>query len=225
MKNDSIGNRMKSNYEFRQRYYLTRRTPVILRLDGRSFSQLTRKCIKPFDCRFASVMDDVATYLVTNIQGAKCAYKQSDEISILLTDFDTFTTDAWFDYNKSKIESISAGMASASFSLMYDQLAMFDCRAFNLPKEEVCNYFIWRQQDWIRNSVNMLASSLYSDKELFGKNNTERQDMIYEKGLNWSELDDKWKNGSFVTRCDISYTTVFTKSRSCIDDLLIAKED
>ena len=136
MEKDSIGNRIKANYENRYRFSLTRRTPVIIRLDGRAFHSVTRDFKKPFDERFAEIMDDTALYLCEEIQGAKCAYVQSDEISILLTDFDKLTTDAWFDYNIQKMTSISAGLVSVFFSLLLGQTAVFDSRVFNIPVEE-----------------------------------------------------------------------------------------
>ena len=82
----SLGDRMKQNYEHRFRYGLVRRMPAIIRLDGKAFHTFTRGLERPFDGRFALVMWDTAKYLCANIQGAKCAYVQSDEISILLTD-------------------------------------------------------------------------------------------------------------------------------------------
>jgi len=105
-------------------------------------------------------------------------------ITILLTDFDTLQTDAWFDYNIQKMCSVAASMASVYFTLNYKDKFMenypitaghkpahFDCRVFNIPKEEVINNFRWRYIDWVRNSVQMLARSLYSHKELLNCNN------------------------------------------------------
>ena len=96
---DDLGNRMKHNYEDRSRFYLTRRTPVIIRLDGKAFHTLTKRFIRPFDAFFNRAMARTALQCVEDFQGAKVAYVQSDEISILLTDFDKLSTDAWFDYN------------------------------------------------------------------------------------------------------------------------------
>ena len=155
MKNH-LGNRMKENYENTYRIKLTRRTPVIIRVDGKAFHTLTRKCKKPFDGDFYDSMYTAMYNLCMEIQGAKCAYMQSDEISVLVTDFDRLDTQAWFDYNLQKIVSISASIASTVFSLNFrdgQYLGLFDSRAFNIPKSEVKNYFIWRQKDWERNST------------------------------------------------------------------------
>jgi tRNA(His) 5'-end guanylyltransferase len=228
MEKDSIGNRMKSNYENRYRLFLTRRTPVIIRLDGRAFHTLTRGLQKPFDYYFSDTMVRTAEFLCSEIQGAKCSYIQSDEISILVTDFDALTTDAWFDYNIQKMASISAGLASAYFTSEWceeGKIAVFDSRVFNIPSEEVCNYFIWRQLDWVRNSVQMLAQSQFSHSQLHKKNTPMMHDMLHEKGINWADLDERWKNGVFVYRggnngWSISPAPMFKDKRTTIEQYL-----
>lgn len=208
MKKDSLGDRIK-RYESVSKTYLTRRVPVIIRLDGRSFHTFTKGCEKPFDRKIINTMALTAEYLIRNIQGAKVAYVQSDEISLLLTDFDTLDTDAWFGYSVQKMCSISAAMASVAFTLAYGEsiivngyegvqykTAHFDSRAFNVPKEEVANTLRWRYQDWLRNSIQMLAQSLYSQKELHGKKSPELHEMCFQKGKNWNDLDSRFKNGT-----------------------------
>ncbi len=200
MTKDSLGDRMKKNYENRSRFYLIRRMPVILRLDGKAFHTLTRGCVKPFDENFSKSMVHTTYELMRNIQGAKVAYTQSDEISILLTDFDTLTTGAWFDYDLRKICSVSASIASVNFSSIHKKIGYFDCRAFNLPKEEVHNYFLWRFNDWVKNSLSMLAQAHFSHKSLQKKNQSQMHNMLMKKGINWAKLDPVWKNGTFVFR-------------------------
>jgi len=225
-KKDPLGNRMKENYEDRYRFKLLRRSPVIIRLDGKNFHTFTKHCHKPFDNSLQQAMEQTAFKLCQEIQGAKCAYIQSDEISILLTDFDKLNTSAWFDYNIQKMVSISAGIASVYFNRYYDSknhLALFDSRVFNLPKEETCNYFIWRQKDWIRNSIQMLARIYYSHKQLENKKNSDIHEMLYKKELNWNDLSNKWKNGSFIfynnenLNWTIKQDIIFTKNRNIIN--------
>ena len=227
-----LGDRMKQYYESPTNIKLVRRMPVIIRLDGRAFHTFTRGCDKPFDSKLSDNMIDTASYLCGEIQGAKCAYVQSDEISILLTDFDTLTTGAWFDNNLQKIVSVSAGMASAHFSKLCEAFAVFDCRAFNIPKEEVCNYFVWRQKDWTRNSVQMLARSHFSHKQLLGKGQTEMHEMLHFIGINWAELEPRWRNGTVVYKEANEdggwYHTSnirFTQQRDFIESYLIPKEE
>lgn len=211
--------RMKENYESRSRHYLTRRTPVIIRIDGKAFHTYTKGLLKPFDEGLIDDMNYTAMHLCAEIQGAKCAYVQSDEISILLTDFDKLTTDAWFDYEIQKMTSVAASLATAKFNdsrtkrylnkvdcethiadLELPKLAYFDARAFNIPKEEVANYFLARQKDAVKNSIASVAQSLYSHSELKGKNQSEQQEMIFQKGQNWNNYSAWQKRGRFVQK-------------------------
>jgi tRNA(His) 5'-end guanylyltransferase len=225
-----IGDRMKENYENRSRYKLTRRMPVIMRLDGKAFHTVTKGCDKPFDEFLNRCMVETSKYLLKNIQGSKLVYTQSDEISILLTDFDQLNTDAWFDYNIQKMTSVSAGYASAFFTQMWKtgNVIVFDSRVFNIPKEEVCNYFIWRQLDWERNSIQMLSQANFSHKQLHKKSNSDMHEMLHEKGINWAKLEDKWKNGTTISKAGREvhehHDYIFSKDREFVEKYLVNGE-
>lgn len=235
-KNCTIMQRMKENYESRSKSYLTRRTPVIIRLDGKAFHTYTKKLVKPFDEGLISDMETTTKYLCENIQGVKLGYCQSDEISLILIDYEALQTQAWFDYNVQKMTSISASMAAAKFNQLRLQrifnetqnfidnnfteplrngatvniaaenmskiqnLALFDSRVFNIPREEISNYFLARQKDAVKNSIAMLAQSLYSHKELHGKNGNEMQSLCFQKGTNWNDLDYRKKRGCTIIK-------------------------
>ena len=234
---DDLGNRMKDNYENRFRYQLTRRIPVIIRVDGKAFHTLTQGC-EPFDKRLTDTMTATALHLCEEIQGVKCAYKQSDEISLLLTDYDLITTQAWFDYNLQKVVSISASMAAVKFTELWGKHALFDSRAFNIPVDEVANYFIWRQKDWLRNSVAMLAQSHFSSNQLHGKSQADMHEMLRGVGVNWDDLEPRFKNGTFIHKvlwdCDkddnpiyewrVKENTIFTQDRDIIEQYLGRKD-
>ncbi len=203
----SLGDRMKENYEKRDRHYLTRRTPVIVRVDGRAFHTLTAKYDKPFDPQFVEAMTRAAMDLFQDMQGCKMAYIQSDEASFVLTDYDNLSTGGWFDYRQSKIESVSASQMSIAFCrAMFSRnmgllKAAFDARAFNIPEDEVANYFLWRAQDWHRNSVTMYAQASFSHKQLFGKNIPAMHEMLHSVGKNWTtDLSPQLRNGTFLHR-------------------------
>ena len=209
---DDLGDRMKSNYEDRTRYYLPRRTNTIIRLDGKAFHSFTRNLKKPFDYDLIKAMNYATLKLCENIQGAVLGYTQSDEISILLQDYKKITTDAWFDGNIQKITSISASMCTAYFNDFFkskiynNKWAMFDSRVFVIPDIiEVENYFIWRQKDCVRNSISMLAQSLYSHKELNKKSQSDMQEMIFQKGENWNDEHSWVKRGRFVIKYDYGW--------------------
>lgn len=181
---DALGDRMKG-YEAAARMYLPRRMPVIIRVDGRAFHTLTRGCEKPFDGWLKHLMDETACTLCKEIDGAQLAYVQSDEISILMHNYKKLNTSPWFDNAVEKIVSVSAGVASAAFTYNClgnnkppNKMAVFDARVFVLPEAEVCNYFIWRQRDAIRNAIHMVARTKFSDKELHSKNIDEIQAML-----------------------------------------------
>lgn len=196
MKN--IGDRMK-RYEYVTRQYLTKRVPVIVRLDGRAFHTLTRDCDKPFDQFFIDSMQLAANHVIEQVQGFKLAFIQSDEVNFLLTDYDELHTDGWFDYNLSKILSISAALMSAYFSQSFCRIGIFDSRAFNIPADDVANYFVWRAKDWARNSLNMYARSLFSHKQLMNKHSTQIHEMLHGENKNWAtDLSGQQKNGTWI---------------------------
>jgi len=203
----SLGNRMKK-YEGVPDSYLVPRMPVILRLDGKAFHTLTRGMDKPIDWRFNECMALTAQTLCENIDGAKIAYTQSDEISLLLVNYRTLQTQPWFGNRVQKMCSVAASIATASFNSLFLRvfpergiMGLFDCRAFNLPKEEVVNYFIWRQQDASRNSVASLAQAHFSHKELHGKDFGAMQDMLMlQREINWNACPTVQKRGLCITR-------------------------
>ena len=202
---NSLGDRMKNNYELRDRHYLTRRTPVMVRVDGRAFHTLTRDFNKPFDRRLIDSMVLAARELFGDMQGCKMAYVQSDEASFVMTDYDNLQTEGWFNYNQSKIESVSASHMAMAFNRcmrLCDRpaWAMFDARAFNIPEAEVANYFLWRAQDWHRNSITMYAQAYFSHNELNGKSCADMHEMLHTKDKNWARLLNDEKNGTFILR-------------------------
>lgn len=226
MKRDDLGNRMKTFYEQIPKTKLMRRCPVIIRIDGKAFHTFTRGFKRPFDDVLIKTMQETAKYLCENIQGCQLAYTQSDEISLLLIDYQRFEASAWFDYEIQKICSISASMATMVFNKIFRDMvgelhikgaleeeyscilykaaqngAMFDARVFNIPREEVTNYFYWRQLDASRNSIQMVGQANFSHKELQYKSCNDIQDMLMtQKGINWNDLPIYQKRGSCVVR-------------------------
>lgn len=251
-KNMSLENRMK-RYEAVSKNYLMRKTPVIMRLDGKAFHSFTRGFSKPFDDILIETMQETMRYLCENIQGCVLGYTQSDEITLVLCDYQKIDTDAWFGYNVQKVVSVAASMAAMKFNQLFSEEvektsididfymavnqcdnestekkelesykialersarngAIFDARAFNIPIEEVNNCLIWRQQDAIRNSIQSLAQSLYSHKELMGINTKALQDkMLTEKGINWNDLLTEQKWGSCCVKTIIKNPNVDPK--------------
>jgi len=179
--------------------------PVLVRADGRAFHTLCRGMAKPWDDDLRAAMDSAALALCEEAQGACCAYVQSDEITVLLTDYRRFNTSPWFGNRVSKIVSVSASIVTRAFNYWMagiDQYhhACFDARAFVVPREDVTNAFVERQQDAIRNSIQMLAQAHFSHRELQNKNLAELEDMLLDRGIIWADSDHWQKYGRFVVR-------------------------
>lgn len=240
---DTLGDRMKG-YENVCRFYLPRRVPVIIRIDGRAFHTFTRGLQKPFDSRFVEIMQETALELVKRVSGCKMGYVQSDEISLLVTNNDTLETEPWFANNLQKLVSLSASIATVTFNRLWSEhladveffcdseayvdkwrknlnSATFDARAFILPEEEVTNYFIWRQQDAIRNSIQSTAQANFPEKELRGVNTKKmKEKLLSEKGIDWDKLPIHLQRGTCVDRCYHCDIPVFTQDREFIEKYL-----
>lgn len=208
---------------------LETKTPVIIRLDGKSFRNFTRGMEKPFDIDLSKVMEYVCDKLKTT-DNVRFIYTQSDEISLLLTDWTKENTQSWFQYRIQKIVSTSAALATLYFNEYIEELtskyyrlynqkdldeqleklylekykfwkskkykASFDSRAFNLPMDEVCNYFIFRQNDAERNSKQSLAQAYFSQKELLNVGCPEMINMVKTKtGIIYDELPLRQQRG------------------------------
>lgn len=226
---DDLGNRMKEYYENIPKTKLMRRCPVILRIDGKAFHTFVRGFQKPFDGVLVKTMQETMKYLCENIQGCVLGYTQSDEITLVLVDYKKITSQAWFDYEVQKMCSIAASMTTMAFNKFFrdnvgdflyenydeqyladyietlqnavDKGAMFDCRCFNIPKEEVTNCIYWRQLDASRNSIQMVGQANFSHKELQNKSCNDIQDMLMvQKGINWNDLPIYQKRGSCCVR-------------------------
>ena len=119
----------QTEYDLRMRSYksitdahLIPRTPVIIQIDGRAFHTFTRGFKKPFDQVLMAAMRYTAEYLCRNIQGCVLAYTQSDEINLLLIDYEKLETSPWFDNRVQKLASIAASMATNYFNQIFKEL-------------------------------------------------------------------------------------------------------
>lgn len=202
MKNqkDPMGDRFK-RYESTTQVHLTRRTYTIIRVDGKAFHTTLRGAQKPYDEGVAYTMDEVAKYMAAEIQGTVFGYTQSDEISLLLQDFNTIDTGAWFDGNVQKMTSISASLATIMFERVRGGGALFDSRVFTISDPvEVANYFIWRQRDSVRNSILATAQAQFGQKRIQGINTRDLEDMLADENIYWTEMPGRFTHGALVQR-------------------------
>lgn len=232
---DNLGDRIKG-YEIEEMGETFRHdVPLIIRLDGRSFSNYTRHFDRPFDDAMSDAMCETTEMLVKE-SNALIGYTQSDEITLILYS-DVSLRDGlsrvemMFGGKKFKILSTLASMASVKFYTSLkekklvgfpDKLPSFDCRAFSVPsKMEAWNALLWRVNDALRNSVSGMAHFNFSHKLLQGKNRDQMIDMLLkEKGINWFDLPSKFREGRFV-RTEKGLSTV--KNRRTGEDTVVER--
>jgi tRNA(His) guanylyltransferase len=214
---DSLGDRMK-DYERISKTTLARRTYTIIRADGRAFHTYLKGAAKPYDFQFMDDMSQVAKALCEEVSGTVFAYHQSDEISLLVTDFASASTQPWFGGEVQKIVSTVAAVATAALirARGWDRMPTFDARVFTISDPaEVANYFIWRQRDAVRNSISMAAQAQFSHKSLHGVNTGQMQERLWaEKGINWNDYPAGAKRGRVLVKEGGEREVTFTHKRT-----------
>jgi tRNA(His) 5'-end guanylyltransferase len=185
--------------------------PVIIRLDGNNFHNWTKGLDRPFDKNLNQLMTEVTKALVEETN-AVVGYTQSDEITLILYSADKKSS-IYNDGKKQKILSKLTGKCVTYFNELrkvylpeHDKIANFDCRIYQAPSlHDACLQLLWRENDATKNSVAMLAQSLFSHKDLQGLHGGQMQDkMMLEKGVNWNDLEPKYKRGTYVKRIKTS---------------------
>jgi len=216
---DELGNRMKTYYEDIFRYKVMRRMPVIIRVDMRAGHYFTREMKEPYDLIFKNSMWMTACALCEKIMNVQIAYIQSDEISLLLTDYKKLSSSQWFDGVIQKMASVSASIATIEFNKAFQYSILhsddygeeysdtqiylnklnnmnFDSRVFNIPDNEVNNYMIWRQKDATRNSILKAAYMYFSNDKIKNIPLNKLQDkLLTEVNVNWDKYPTFYKRG------------------------------
>lgn len=207
MVNDALGDRMKLYEQDWAGKRFIPLLPICARLDGKNFSRFTRNFKRPFDEGFHEAMAYVAKMLVEDT-GAVISYTQSDEISLIYYS-DSINSQVFYDGKVQKMVSVLSSMATFHFQRALERFlpdsygapAFFDCRVWLVPnKEEAVNTLVWRELDATKNSISMAASHYYSHKELMNKSGSEKQEMLFQKGVNWNNYPDTFKRGSYFQR-------------------------
>jgi len=205
---DKMGDRLKAIEMMEAGRKFLPLLPICARIDGRSFSKFTKGLARPYDKRMSDLMIETTKYLV-DAACAKVGYTQSDEISLLWYENDVKQT-SFFDGRIQKMVSILGSMATGYFNrhvegvlgkLYWDRFPMFDARVWTVPTlEEAANVLLWREWDATKNSIGMAASHYYSHNQLMGKNSSEKQELLFQKGINWNDYPTFFKRGTYVTK-------------------------
>lgn len=204
---DVFGDRMKMYEQDYAGEKIMPLLPICARLDGKGFSKFTRGMERPYDQRLRAVMKYVTTKLVEKAS-ALVGYTQSDEISLIFYS-DSLDKQLFFDRKIQKMVSVLTAMATFCFQEglkkfmpeYYGKEAFFDCRVWAVPnKMEAVNSLVWRELDATKNSISMAAMCYYSHKQLMNKNSSEKQEMLFQKGINWNVYPTEFKRGTYIMR-------------------------
>lgn len=215
-------------------YTLPAKAYTLIMLDGKNFSRKVKNRFKkPFDPLFVKMMDDTAAFLCKEIQGAKFAFVQSDEISIVLTDFEADECCSYFDGRMCKLQSISASVATSFFNrevvkniikecsdkeeianrVMTEPLYQFDAKAWSVPADDFNDMFCWflfRQNDCVRNSKQQVAQTYLPHKRLLNKNTDEQIQLLKDEcDVDWNtDFEDNVKYGRFIYKETLLQKTI-----------------
>lgn len=213
MDKTTLGDRMKNNYENISRYYLTRRMPIITRIDGKSFHTFTKGFKKPFDDILVKTMQETMEYLCENIQGCVLGYTQSDEISLVLVDYAELTTDAWFGNNLQKMCSVSASMATLAFNKAFTRnISKQSKRLYTEHLEE-------KDASYIETLESAMNKGAMFDSRVFT--------ILKEEVCNymlWRQQDATRNSILSVGQANFSYKDLHGKSCNNIQDMLMTQK-
>ena len=208
--NDELGKRMKENYEQIPKTKLMRRTPVIIRIDGKAFHTFTRGFKRPFDGVLGYAMCKTMEYLCEHIQGCIFGYTQSDEITLVLSDYRKLNSDAWFGYEVQKMCSIAASMATMAFNRYFKQEVDGFCynNGENYEKDSPERM----RCDVYRNAV---SKGVMFDARVFNIPKEEVVNCIY-----WRQVDAARNSVQMVGQANFSHNELQNKSCNMIQDML-----
>ena len=215
-------------------YRLRENSFILAHIDGRSFSRLVKnKFKKPFDADFIEMMNETAKFLCQSVSCVKFAYVQSDEITLVMCDYNEKDTESEFFFGGRlcKLQSIIASLATSKFNrlmTLYNiknaekcadcvsiiegvPLAQFDCKCWNvLNGNDAFAWVLYRQIDCVRNSKQQAAQTYFLHKELLGKDTEEQIGMLKEgKNIDWNtDYNDGEKYGRFVFKREFKMSRV-----------------
>ena len=209
--NDKLGRRMKENYEFVPKTKLMRRIPVAIRIDGKNFHSWARGFKRPFDDILISSMQETMKYLCENIQGCVLGYTQSDEITLILQDYKTFETQAWFDYEVQKMCSVSASMATMKFNkILGHEVGNFINKCFgkvNFP--ESFGKFTLEEENLLSAYHKATEKGAMFDSRCFNIPKEEVTNLLF-----WRQLDASRNSVQMVGRAYYSHKELYSKNPS-----------
>lgn len=215
MDNTALAKRMKKYYEEVPKTRLIRRMPVCIRLDGKAFHTFLKGFKKPFDDIFIKTMQDTMRYLCQNIQGCVLGYSQSDEISLILIDYQKLTTSAWFDYNVQKICSVSSSMATLAFN----KLLKNNVDEYRFSKWDGILKYEDGENEYIKTLLRAVDESAMFDSRCFNIPKEEVANLIF-----WRQFDASNNSVQMVGQAYFTQEELNNKNTNQIQDMLMTQK-
>lgn len=236
MLRDNLEKRMKKYYEEIPKTKLMRRCPVAIRIDGKTFHTFTKGFKEPFDEVLLRSMQETMKYLCENIQGCVLGYTQSDEITLILIDYKTLTSSAWFDYEVQKMCSIAASMATMAFNKFFaknvndwwftpfsvvtkefqERETLYKTYKNAIEKSEMFDARCFNLYKTYKNAIDKGAMF---DARCFNIPKEEVTNLIY-----WRQLDASNNSIQMVGQANFSHKELQGKSCNDIQDMLFTQK-
>ena len=213
---DDLGTRMKEFYEQVPKTRLVRRMPVAIRIDGKAFHTFTKGFRKPFDNILIKTMQETTKYLCENIQGCVLGYTQSDEITLILVDYQKLTSSAWFDYEVQKLCSISASMATMAFNKYFAK----NVDDYRFRKWDGVSKYEEGTEEYIKTLLKAVEKGAMFDARVFNIPKEEVTNCIY-----WRQLDASRNSIQMVGQANFSHNELQNKSCNDIQDMLMLQKN
>lgn len=210
---DDLGVRMKTFYEQIPKTKLMRRCPVAIRIDGKAFHTFTRGFQKPFDEVLIKSMQGTMKYLCENIQGCVLGYTQSDEITLILVDYEKLTSSAFFDYEVQKLCSIAASMATMAFNKNFRHEVMAQSK--KIYTDDLND----KDTEYICSLEKAMYKGAMFDARCFNIPKEEVTNLVY-----WRQLDASRNSIQMVGQANFSHKELQNKSCNDIQDMLMTQK-
>ena len=216
---DDLGMRMKDFYEGIPKTKLMRRTPVIIRIDGKAFHTFTKGFQRPFDDILIKTMQETTKYLCENIQGCVLGYTQSDEISLVLVDYQKLNSDAWFDYEIQKMCSIAASMTTMVFNKFFTKNVKEYDMEWKCSLTPQCVEIQKAHSDYMDVLNRAVEKGAMFDARVFNIPKEEVTNCIY-----WRQLDASRNSIQMVGQANFSHNELHEKTCNMIQDMLMTQK-
>jgi tRNA(His) 5'-end guanylyltransferase len=171
-------------------------------------------------------MEETMLYLCQNVQGCVLGYHQSDEITLILTDYKRFNSDAWFDYEVQKMCSIAASMATMAFNRYFDEEVDEYCKEKYINScglRDVLSVYSIPELKKVDSALvaylNSMNKGAMFDARCFNIPKEEVTNLVY-----WRQLDAARNSVQMVGQANFSHKELQGKSCNMIQDMLMTQK-